>query len=110
MNDDIQLRVLKIIHDSPHITQRELANMLGVSLGKTNYCLRSLITKGLLKARNFKNNRNKIAYTYLLTPAGIEEKASMTVDFLRRKLVEYEALRQEIEQLKSEVQTREQVG
>lgn len=110
MNDDIHLRVLKIIESSPQITQRELADELGVSLGKANYCLKSLIDKGWLKARNFKNNRNKMAYAYLLTPAGIEEKSAMTIDFLRRKMDEYEALKQEIEQLKSEVQSREKVG
>ena len=110
MNDDIHLRVLKIIESSPQITQRELADELGVSLGKANYCLKSLIDKGWLKARNFKNSRNKMAYAYLLTPAGIEEKSAMTIDFLRRKMDEYEALKQEIEQLKSEVQSREKVG
>lgn len=107
MNDEIHFQVLKIINSSPQITQRELADELGVSLGKANYCLKSLIDKGWLKARNFKNSRNKIAYAYLLTPTGIEEKAAMTVDFLRRKMEEYEALKQEIEQLKSEVQSRE---
>ena len=110
MNDDIHLRVLKIIESSPQITQRELADELGVSLGKANYCLKSLIDKGWLKAQNFKNNRNKMAYAYLLKPAGIEEKAAMTIDFLRRKMNEYEALKQEIEQLKSEVQSPEKVG
>ena len=110
MNDDIHLRVLKIIESSPQITQRELADELGVSLGKANYCLKSLIDKGWLKARNFKNSRNKMAYAYLLTPAGIEEKSAMTIDFMRRKMDEYEALKQEIEQLKSEVQSREKVG
>jgi len=110
MKDDIHFRVLKIIDSSPQITQRELADELGVSLGKANYCLKSLIDKGWLKARNFKNSRNKMAYAYLLTPTGIEEKAAMTIDFLRRKMDEYEALKQEIEQLKSEVQSREKVG
>ena len=110
MKDDIHFRVLKIIDSSPQITQRELADELGVSLGKANYCLKSLIDKGWLKAQNFKNNRNKMAYAYLLTPAGIEEKSAMTIDFLRRKMDEYEALKQEIEQLKSEVQSREKVG
>ena len=110
MKDDIHFRVLKIIDSSPQITQRELADELGVSLGKANYCLKSLIDKGWLKAQNFKNNRNKMAYAYLLTPAGIEEKSAMTIDFLRRKMDEYEALKQEIEQLKSEVQSRENMG
>ena len=110
MKDDIHFRVLKIIDSSPQITQRELADELGVSLGKANYCLRLLIDKGWLKARNFKNSRNKMAYAYLLTPTGIEEKAAMTIDFLRRKMDEYEALKQEIEQLKSEIQSRGKGG
>lgn len=110
MKDDIHFRVLKIIDSSPQITQRELADELGVSLGKANYCLRLLIDKGWLKARNFKNSRNKMAYAYLLTPTGIEEKAAMTIDFLRRKMDEYEVLKQEIEQLKSEIQSRGKGG
>jgi len=87
----------------PDITQRELADALGVSVGKVNYCLKALISKGWIKANNFKNHKNKMAYAYLLTPKGIENKAQITVRFLKRKLEEYEALKQEIEQLQQEV-------
>lgn len=103
MNEDIHYRVLKIVHDQPQITQRELADELGVSLGKANYCLKALVEKGLVKANNFKNSNNKMAYAYLLTPKGIDAKARMTVSFLRRKMDEYEALKQEIDQLKAEL-------
>jgi EPS-associated MarR family transcriptional regulator len=103
MNEDTHFRVLKVIETNPQITQRELANELGISLGKANYCLKSLAQKGWIKASNFKNSNNKLAYAYLLTPVGIEEKARMTVRFLRRKMNEYEALKLEISQLKRDV-------
>ena len=103
MNEDTHFRVLKVIERNPQITQRELANELGISLGKANYCLKSLAQKGWIKASNFKNSNNKLAYAYLLTPIGIEEKARMTVRFLRRKMNEYEALKLEISQLKRDV-------
>ena len=103
MNEDIHYRVLKLLAESPQTTQRELAVALGVSLGKTNYCLRSLIEKGWIKASNFKNSKKKMAYVYLLTPRGIEEKAGMTLRFLRRKMSEYEALKMEIDELKTEL-------
>jgi EPS-associated MarR family transcriptional regulator len=103
MNEDTHFRVLKVIETNPQITQRELANELGISLGKANYCLKSLAQKGWIKASNFKNSNNKLAYAYLLTPIGIEEKARMTVRFLRRKMNEYEALKLEISQLKRDV-------
>ena len=103
MNEDTHFRVLKVIETNPQITQRELASELGISLGKANYCLKSLAQKGWIKASNFKNSNNKLAYAYLLTPKGIEEKAGMTVRFLRRKMNEYEALKLEISQLKRDV-------
>ena len=106
MNDTTQethLKVLRLIEETPEITQRELAHKLGVSLGKVNYCLQALIQKGWVKANNFKNSNNKAAYAYLLTPTGIDRKAHITARYLRRKIEEYEALRNEIEQLKSEV-------
>ena len=74
-----------------------------MSLGKANYCLKALMEKGWVKARNFKNSRNKLAYSYLLTPSGIEAKARMTYGFLKRKMAEYEALKDEIAQLSEEV-------
>ena len=85
------------------MTQRQLAQQLGVSLGKANYCLKALIDKGLIKARNFKNSDNKRAYLYVLTPKGIEEKSRISVSFLKRKMDEYERLKTEIEDLKREV-------
>ena len=106
MNEDIHFRVLKVIETNPKITQRALADELGISLGKANYCIKSLAQKGWIKASNFKNSNNKLAYAYLLTPHGIEEKALMTVRFLRRKMDEYEALKEEIDQLKRDIDSR----
>ncbi len=100
---DTHLKVLRHLQDNPEITQRDLAKALGVSLGKANYCIRALIEQGWIKARNFKNSNNKSAYAYLLTPSGIEHKAQITVHFLKRKVDEYKALKQEIEQLQQEV-------
>ncbi|NIM71377.1 MAG: MarR family EPS-associated transcriptional regulator [Xanthomonadales bacterium] len=104
MDQEIHLKVLRHIEENPEITQRELAEKLGVSLGKVNYCLKALIGRGLVKARNFRNSDNKRAYLYLLTPKGMERKASITVTFLQRKMREYENLRQEIEELQREVE------
>lgn len=102
MPDDIHLRVLREVEKNPEVSQRELARELGVSLGKTNYCLRALLDKGWIKARNFRNSENKLRYAYLLTPSGIENKALLTVTYLKIKMNEYERLKQEIEQLKKE--------
>ena len=102
MPEDTHYKVLKILEHNPQVSQRELANELGVSLGKANYCLKALIEKGLVKANNFKNSANKLAYFYVLTPRGIEAKAKISVRFLQRKMEEYEALGEEIEQLKRE--------
>lgn len=103
LHDEIHYRIFKLIEAQPDISQRQLAKALGVSLGKTNYCLRALIDKGQVKARNFRRNQSKKTYVYLLTPKGIEEKAQLTAHFLRRKMAEYEHLKYEIEQLKHEV-------
>jgi EPS-associated MarR family transcriptional regulator len=97
-----QYQILKSLEQDPRPTQRQLSNNLGVSLGKVNYCIKSLIEKGFIKVNNFRNNKNKIQYSYLLTPKGIEEKAKLTLDFIRIKTQEYNALRQEIEGLKKE--------
>lgn len=102
MNDGTHLRVLRLVEQNPNISQRELARELGVSLGKANYCLRALLEKGWVKARNFKNSDSKLRYVYLLTPSGIENKARLTVSYLQAKMSEYEQLRLEIEQLKKE--------
>jgi EPS-associated MarR family transcriptional regulator len=105
---EIHLKVLRHLEENPEVSQRELAELLGVSLGKTNYCLKALINKGLVKAKNFKNNANKRAYLYILTPKGIETKTKISVQFLKRKIIEYEALNKEIQQLKSELTSHDQ--
>ncbi len=101
--EDTYFRVMCILHDSPDITQRELAEKLGVSVGGLNYCLKALIDKGWVKIQNFSNNKKKLGYAYLLTPTGIVQKTSLTSSFLKRKIQEYEALKQEIKQMKQEV-------
>lgn len=106
LTDEYRYKILKMVESNPAISQRELANQLGVSLGKVNFCLKALIDKGLLKASNFRNNKNKLAYMYLLTPSGIEEKASITMRFLKIKMQEYEILKREIENLKSEIEEK----
>ena len=95
-------RVLRLLELNPRMKQREIAAAAGVSLGKTNYCINALLEKGLIKVQNFKSNKKKMAYAYLLTPAGITEKAILTQRFLKSKIQEYEALKAEIELLKSE--------
>jgi len=89
--------------EQPDATQRQLAEKLGVSLGKTNHCIRALLEKGWVKATNFKNSNNKRAYRYLLTPSGIEAKVRMMACFLKRKIAEYDTLKAEIELLTAEV-------
>jgi EPS-associated MarR family transcriptional regulator len=101
--DEARYRLLTHLAAHPEATQRQLAQELGISLGKVNYCLRALIEKGLVKARNFKNSSNKAAYAYVLTPRGLEEKIEVTYAFLRRKIAEYAAIASEIERLSAEV-------
>ena len=101
--DEAHYKLLRLIESRPRLTQRQLAHELGMSLGKINYCVNALIDKGWIKARNFRNSSNKLAYAYLLTPRGIEQKAEITLHFLRRKVSEYETLRKEIAQLRREV-------
>lgn len=103
LNPETHLKVLREIEANPEITQRELARQLGVSLGKANYCLKALIDRGWVKVNNFRNAENKAAYAYLLTPSGIEEKAKITVRFLRQRMREYEQIKQEIAELEAEV-------
>ncbi|MFL9924604.1 MarR family EPS-associated transcriptional regulator [Herbaspirillum lusitanum] len=103
VKQDICLRIMKNLQDSPEINQRDLAKKLDVSLGSVNYCLKSLVEKGHVKIQNFKGSKNKLGYVYLLTPAGIAEKAILTASFLRLKLLEYELLKEEIALLKKEV-------
>lgn len=103
IDQEIHLKLLRYLEANPQVSQRELAEYLGVSLGKTNYCLGALMDMGLVKARNFKNHANKRAYLYLLTPKGLKEKAQISLRFLHRKIEEHEALRAEIEELRDEL-------
>ena len=91
--EDLRFRVLKLLQERPDISQRDLARQLGISHGKMNYCLKALMDKGLVKLENFQNSQHKFNYAYLLTPAGISEKAALTGRFLKRKMAEYEPCR-----------------
>ena len=95
---------MRLLEANPGMSQRELARELGISLGKVNYCLQALMRKGWIKATNFKNSQNKAAYMYLLTPRGLESKASLTVAVSEDKMREYEALRVEIEEMRRETE------
>lgn len=110
LDPQTRYRLLKLLEANPALSQRQLARELGVSLGKVNYCLNALIEKGHVKARNFRNSQNKLAYLYVLTPRGIREKARLTVDYLRIKLKEAEALQAEIKELKREVESGRRVS
>jgi EPS-associated MarR family transcriptional regulator len=103
LNEDVHYRLLKLLAERPQASQRQLSEALGVSLGKINYCVKALLDQGWIKATNFKNSKNKLAYAYLLTPSGIDAKARITARFLKRKLDEYETLKAEIAQLQAEV-------
>ena len=103
LQEENHLKVLRLLEVNPQLSQRNLADALGISLGKTNYCLKALLGKGFIKMQSFNKSHNKLAYAYLLTPMGITEKAGLTVRFLARKVAEFESLTLEIEALKSEV-------
>ena len=106
-NQELEYRALKILEQQPDLTQRQLSEALGVSLGKTNYVLKSLIDVGWVKLDNFQKSDNKWGYAYLLTPMGVTEKAAITVRFLKRKKQEYDNLQIEIAQLQKEVQLQQ---
>lgn len=97
-------RLLKLLETQPHLSQRALARELGISLGKINYCISQVVEKGWVKAQNFHGSRNKLAYAYLLTPRGLDEKMRLTASFLKRKMAEYDLLKEEIAQLQREVE------
>lgn len=103
IQEDTYYRILRLLQDNPDISQRDLASRLDMSLGGVNYCLKALMEKGLVKLENFHNSKHKFKYVYILTPAGIAQKVSMTGRFLKRKMSEYEALRLEIEALQAEM-------
>jgi EPS-associated MarR family transcriptional regulator len=100
MNDNQDhFNVLRKINNKPKSTQRELAEELGFSLGKLNYCLKALKIKGLIKMKNFEKNPNKLNYIYVITPKGISEKTKLTINFMKRKMKEYDELRKEIKKI-----------
>ncbi len=90
--DETTIKLLNTIHKNPELSQREIAKHIGISVGKTNYVIKALIKKGLIKTENFLNSKNKWAYRYILTPNGIKEKTRITKDFIKRKIKEYESL------------------
>ena len=106
MQEDTYFRVLRLLQDNPDLTQREIAQSLGLSTSGLNYCLKALIAKGWVKVQNFSQSKNKFGYIYVLTPQGLSEKAALMTRFLGRKMQEYEALKAEIKALKSEAGTQ----
>ncbi|MFZ4539253.1 MarR family EPS-associated transcriptional regulator [Propionivibrio sp.] len=102
LQEDTDFRILRLLQENPKSSQRELAKALGISLGGVNYCLQALLNKGWVKLHNFQTNKNKLAYAYLLTPAGVGEKAALTGRFLKRKMAEYALLKAEIEAVQQE--------
>ena len=103
-NTEIRYRLLKLLENNPNLTQRQMAEKMGLSLGKFNYCLKELAKKGIVKIERFTTSDNKAGYVYLLTPRGINEKARITASFLKRKLDEYKEIKQESELLQREVE------
>jgi EPS-associated MarR family transcriptional regulator len=103
LSDDVHFKVLRVLQDSPDLSQRQIASALGVSVGAVNYCLRALVEKGQIKVRNFRCSGNKLRYAYILTPRGVAEKSKLTGAFLKRKMAEYDALKAEIDSLTAEV-------
>lgn len=103
LNDELRYKLLKALEANPNASQRELAAAFDISLGRINYCLKALAEVGLIKAKNFKNSQNRLAYSYLLTPKGVEEKALITKAFLTRKLKEADELEREIEEIRADL-------
>ncbi|TSA40698.1 MAG: MarR family EPS-associated transcriptional regulator [Methylococcaceae bacterium] len=110
LQEDTNYRVMRLLEENPDMTQRELAECLGVSVGGLNYCLKALIEKGWVKMHNFSHSKNKFGYMYLLTPSGIAEKSALTSRFLKRKLEEYDALKAEIEALQTEIKGKKKIS
>ena len=98
-NEENNLEILRKISDSKNLTQRELADQVGFSLGKLNYCLNELRKKGLIKYNNFKNNKNKMNYVYILTPKGVTKKTKLLISFMQRKMKEYEEIKKYLESI-----------
>lgn len=105
---EILYRLLKILSREFNLTQRDIAREMGISLGKVNYCLSELAKRGMIDVIRFKSAKNKIPYTYVLTPRGMKEKARLTLNFLKRKVAEYEEIKRQIRELAREVEEDEQ--
>lgn len=103
ISDDTRFRVMRALEENPHLSQRELAQELGLSLGLVNFCLKALVDKGQIKIRNFRASDNKLRYAYVLTPQGMMAKVALTKGFLSRRIREYEALKAEIDALQGVV-------
>lgn len=103
MNEELSIKLINVLEKAPEQSQRALSEHCGVSLGSVHYCLNALIEKGYVKARNFKNAQNKLAYAYVLTPSGINLKKELTLAFLKRKKAEYDALQKEIKALEKDL-------
>ncbi len=106
LSDEMGYKLMRLLESNPELSQRDAARALGISLGRVNYCVQALIRKGWLKATRFRNSENKAAYLYLLTPRGLEQKASLTLEFLRIKTREYELLRAEIARIRREARSQ----
>ena len=102
--EDLRFRALRLLEANPELSQRDLARALGIGVGRVNYCLKALVDKGLIKYDHFTASPHKMRYAYILTPAGLADKAAITARFLQRKLAEYERLRDEIESLRAEAE------
>ncbi len=110
LDDGLSYQLLRLLSSRPAISQRAIATSLGLSLGKINYALKALIEKGFIKAEEFCNSKNKQAYSYILTPKGLEEKANVTIRYFKKKMREYEHLQRELEELKKEVDKLSETG
>jgi len=106
--EELKLRVMRVLEENPTATQREIAQRLDVSLGGVNYCIKALVARGLVKLNNFAKSDKKMGYAYILTPEGLTEKTKITARFLKRKMAEYELLQKEIEQLQVEMRDVQQ--
>jgi EPS-associated MarR family transcriptional regulator len=103
MNQELSIKIIRELEKAPEQSQRALSKRCGVSLGSIHYCINALVEKGYVKARNFKNAQNKLAYAYILTPSGINLKKDLTLAFLKRKQAEYDALQREIRELEQDL-------
>ncbi len=103
ISDEIKYHLLSLLEKDPHLSQRDMAKAMGISLGKVNYCLKALVEKGVIKAKNFYHHDNKFSYSYFLTPKGVREKTTVTYRFLMQKMQEYEVLKHEIENIRADM-------